>query len=418
MVKNICIIKDQSLKVLDEELFNLNKFYSLAINSLGRVPNLYAYTEFKMKADGFLKRLKSLKLTNKFDLLIQKNSILNIERQIDFLEYFTLNKKQTLDKFISKVYGKDAMKIVLEGCKSFDYKSYWDFFMSYESYAYRSVPIDDEFLREKFRKILEDLKKDILAYGVKHYGLDKDYDFYLALGQPYSSNTYYQPSTRRMEIATDRFFAYKEDKEININIWSVVLAMFHEVLGHGRHEDNSKNMPMVVQNNSINTSLSFLHVHFEAISQLMEFEGIEFLKQYQEKYKIKDDYILQAELSLRNLDYSCIRSYFSYLKLKNLENKEFNVKKEFLSVFDNPGLYMFLENEKINHYGFFTNVSYILARKHIKIILENIKKKLGEKEFDKNKVLINRAISTGVFNIELLEEFVMFYLESSGLKFK
>jgi len=44
------------------------------------------------------------------------------------------------------------------------------------------------------------LKKDVLDYANEHFNFPKDYAFDLILGQPYSSATYFQPTTKRMEI--------------------------------------------------------------------------------------------------------------------------------------------------------------------------------------------------------------------------
>ena len=40
------IIKDLGLKKLDKDIFNANKIYGMALNSLGKLPNLQEVAEF------------------------------------------------------------------------------------------------------------------------------------------------------------------------------------------------------------------------------------------------------------------------------------------------------------------------------------------------------------------------------------
>lgn len=403
-------IKNDELILLDKEIFEANKMYSMAIASLNRIPNIYADKEFVKVCKELISRLKKIKTDDEFEKLVIKNSLYNLEAQRAYLEYFTEGNKENIDELISIVLGKDGLKGLIEEAKRLDYKSYWEYYLSYQEYTYKQIPSDDEATRENLRKLLNDLKKDIFEYGVKHFNLPKDYDFELILGQPYSQKTYFHPTTRRVEISPIDFFIFKDDGKIKINVAMVIQNLFHEVLGHGRHEANSSRLPMTIQDNSINTTVPPIHIHAEGVAQKTEFESIDFMKHFKEKYDIENDYINQRELSLKTKSATNVSAYYKYLKLKNLENKKFDIEKNFKKVLKNHGLYVLYSTSGISPLSMMGDAVYPTGLRYLSKILADLEKEIGKKKFEKNHSLINEAISTGMWNFRILPEFIRFFL--------
>lgn len=411
-------IKNKELMKLDQDIFNANKVYGMALNSLGKLPNLYAAKEFIDLAEKLKKRLKKIKTKNEFQNLLIENSLYNLDSQRAYLEYFTTGKKENIDELMVKVLGEKALKIIKENAKNFDYKGFWEYYLSYQEYTYRQIPSDDESLRDTFKKTLRDLKKDLLEYAVEHFNFPKDYEFDLVLGQPYSQRTSFQPTLRRMEISPSSFFVFKENDKVEINVCTIIDALFHEIIGHARQELNSRALPLTLQDNSINVSVPPLHIHSEGVAQITKNHAIEFMEKHKKKYNIKDDYVKQIKLSFVSDSSINLRIYYEYLRLKNLEDKKLDFEREFKKVVNNHGLFILYLTSPDSPLICIKNSTYPIGLVYITEILEQLKKDLGKKEFEKNHSLINQAISVGVWNFRVLPKFLKFFLREKGLGFK
>lgn len=403
-------------KELDKEIFNLNKFYFMAINSLGKIPNLYAYREFKNRAAEIIKKLEKVNAKKEFEKIFVENSLLNLDIQIDYLEFFTHGKKQNLENFSKKVLGENFFKIIKEKAENFDYKKFWEFYLSYQEYTYRQIPSDQESFRSKFEELLSKLKKDILEYAKENLGLKKDYDFEIILGPSFKDQTSFHPTNRRMEISPYSFFVYREENgKIKINIADTIGSIFHEIVGHGKQEANSRQMPQTMQDNSINTCIRQLHINFEGISQFAEEESLEFMKKFKEKYSIEEDHITQFKLGLQNRNTIAFNSLYSYFKFKKIENESFDINKEFEKIVKNPGLFINMSISDPSPLSFFSNSPYILGLELLKEILADLEKKLGKESYNKNFRIIDEAISTGIFHFKIWPKFIRFFLKEKGL---
>lgn len=405
----------KEIEEIDKKIFDLNKAYSLATNSLGKIPNTFAYEEFSKKAKEILDSLEKVKSKTEFEKIFIENSTLNINLQIEYLEYFTYGKKNNLESFSKKELGEDFFKILKDKIDSFDYRRYWDYFLSYQEYLFRSIPSSEESFRPKFEEILVDLKKDILDYAKENLGLEKDYDFDLVLGPSFENRTNFHPTNRRMTLSPYSFFIYKDGSEIKINVAAVISSIFHEIVGHGKHESNSCKMPLSLQDNSIITSLAHLHIHFEAVSQFAENESIAFMEKYKEKYNIEEDYIIQEKHQLRNRGTSSFYSLYSYFKLKKLEDDSFDVNFEYEKIVKNHGLTINQSLYDRNPISFFKDSCYIMGLEYLESLLEELKKEIGEENYEENFKIIDEAISTGVFHFKVWPKFVRFFLKQKGV---
>lgn len=407
-------LKDKKLIEIDKEIFELNKFYSLAINSLGRFPNVYAVEEFSKHAEEILKKLKPIKTSNEFEKIFIENSLNNLESQKIYLNYFCKGDIK-IEEMSKIVLGEKSLEILEENIKKFDYRKLWEFYLSYREYSYKTIPSDDESLREEFKKILINLKKDFLDYARKEYGLPNDYDFEFVLGQPYSQKTFFHPTNRRMEVSPGSFFVFKEDGKVKINVTGVMQNLFHEILGHGRHEVLSREMPLSMQDNSVNTSIISLHIHFEGVSQLAEKEAIKFMKKYKKKYEIEDDYIRQRVLGENSIECTNFSAFYKYLGFKKIEDNSFDQEGEFKKITENRGLSILYHAQFGSSLDFAHDAVYPLGTFYLEEYFKKLKKKLGEEEFNKNHIEINKAIATGVFNFKTLPKFIDLYLKEKGI---
>lgn len=403
-------LKTKELVEIDKKIFELNKFYGLAINSLNRFPNVYTVGEFSKHSAALIKDLKSVKTEDEFEKLFIENSLYNLEAQEAYLNYFSKGDLK-VEKMAEIVLGKDALKILKENIKNFSYEKLWDFYLSYQDYSYKSIPVDDESLRDEFKKILVNLKKDFLNYCKKEYGIPKDYDFELVLGQPYSENTFFHPTNQRMEVSPVSFFVFKDEGKVKINVTDVIRLLFHEILGHGRHEILSREMPFSMQDNSINTAIPSLHVHFEGVSQTAELEAVKFMEVFKKKYGIEDDYIKQRILSRAMMETANFQALYKYLGLKKIEDNSFDKDEEFKKITGNHGLSVLYSSGINSSLGFVSDAVYPLGLFYLNKILDDLKKKLGEKVFEENYVEIYNAIATGVFNFKTLPKFIDLYLK-------
>lgn len=407
-------LKNKNLIELDKKIFELNKFYGMAMNSLGRFPNIYAAGEFMKFADEIIKNLKEVKTDDEFEKIFIDNSVYNLESQKIYFDYFSSGNIK-VEEMAEVVLGKNTIKTLKENIKNFDYKNMWDYYLSYQEYTYKSIPVDDESLREKFKKILTDLKKDFLVYSKELYGLPKDYDFELVLGQPYSQNTFFHPTNRRMEISPNSFFVFKEKNEIKINVADVVRLLFHEILGHGRQEVLSGEMPLSMQDNSINTSIPSLHIHFEGVSQSIGRESIMFMEKFKDKYNIEDDYIKQRKLYFTTLTAASFQAYYKYLGLKKIEDNSFDKDEEFKKITKNHGLAILYSAHISSSLDFVGDAVYPIGIFNMEKIISDIKEKIGEEEFQKNYTEISKSLATGVFNFNVLPRFIDLYLKEKGI---
>jgi hypothetical protein len=402
-------IENPDLKKIDAEIVELNKKYGLILHSLNNFPNTLAAKKIISELEKIEEKISKIKTKKEFDSLIKENHLENIKAQKAYMLYFSTGKIK-IDKLIEIVLGKDAMKIVMDKIKKFSYSAYWDYYLAYQEYSYKSIPYDDEVLREQFKKILTELKSDLLEYAEIHYNLPKDYQFDLILGPPYLRNSSFHPTTKRMEISPSTFFAFKENGEVKINVCFVIEVLFHELLGHGRQEFNSRILPAGLQDNAINTAVPTSHIHAEGVAKLSAKESINFMKQYKEKYKIEEDYITQRELSFAS-ETSDFWNFYQYLKLKGIENKKFDIEKEFMKKTSNYGAFLLYANSGDTPLSFIKNTCYSVGAFYLKEIIKDLEKEMG-KDFKKNKSLINQAISTGVWNYKVLPKFIRFFLKS------
>ncbi len=407
-------LKTKQLIDIDKEIFELNKFYSMAITSIGRFPNIYAFEEFIDHSNELKNKLKVIKTSDEFEKLFIENSLNNLNAQEIYLAYFCKGGIK-VEEMIKEVFGKNALNILKENIQKFDYKKFWDYYMSYKDYSYKSLPADDELLREEFKKILINLKEDFLKYAKQNYGLPKNYDFELVLGQPYSQDTHFQPTNRRLEISPGSFFTFKEEGKKKINVTLVILNLFHEILGHGRQEILSREMPLSMQDNSINISIPCLHLHFEGVSQIAEKESMKFMREFREKYEIEDDYLTQRVLGQISIQTTNFGAFYKYLSLKKIGDNSINVYKEFKKITKNHGLAILYSSEIKSPLNFLEDAMYPLGLKYIEDYLRDLKEKIGEKYFNENLIEINKAIATGVFNFKNFPKFVDLYLKQKGV---
>jgi len=262
---------------------------------------------------------------------------------------------------------------------------------------------------------LKNLKKDLMKYADAHFGLSNKYEFDLILGQPYSGETYFHPTTKRMEISPRNFFIFKENNEIKINVCTAIETLFHELIGHGRHEHNSSKLPLTLQSNAINNSNIIAGVHKEGVAQITKEHAIKFMKIHKKKYKIEDDYIKQIELSTIGDYAGNFKILYNYLKAKKKEKPSLNIEKEFTKITNNYGLFLLFDALQDSSIGCIAQAKYPVGYERMNALLENLKKDLGEKNFNKNDKIINQAISTGVWNIDVLPKFVKLYLKETGV---
>jgi hypothetical protein len=403
-------IKDENLRKLDTEVFEFNKKFGLVMHSLGNFPNIEAINDLVKEASEICRKIKEIKPSGEFDRLVIENYLLNLEAQRAYIEYFSKRDKENIDELIKIVLGKRAMGIILKEIESFNYKEYWDFYLAYQEYSYKSIPFDDETLREEFKKILFELKGDLLEYAEKRFNLPQDYEFDLVLGPPYIRTSSFHPTTKRMEIAPSTFFAFKEEGKIKINLCYVIEVLFHEFLGHGRQEFNSRGMPLGIEDNSINTAVPTSHIHAEGVAKIAARESLDFMKKYKKKYFIEDDYIKQRELSFKS-DTGNFWVFYQYLKLKNLEDKKVDIEKIFVEKTKNYGAFLLYVNSTESPLSFIKNACYSVGQVYLKEILDGLKKEMGAESFNKNASVINQAISTGMWNFNILPKFVRYYLK-------
>lgn len=401
-------IKTEELKKLDKRIHEFNQEYSLVMHSVNQVPNLFAIKEIIEKISFLKSELEKTKSENEFEKILIKNNLLNLEIQRAYLQYASTREEENTVELSELFFGKGIIEKLIEKIKNFNYEADWDFYLSYQSYSYKQYPSDSPDMQDKFKEILSELKKDVLQYAREHYGLDEKYDFDLILGQPYSQGSWFHPTTRRVEISPSIFFAYKDENELKINSAGVIEVIFHEFIGHALQEYNSSNLPLSIKDDSINTSVPTMNLHAEGVSQMAEISSIEFMKQFKEKYSIKDDYIKQRELAQKRKNISLIKNYFDYLKLKNLEDQNFDYKKEFLDTTNNMGAFLNFELSNNKPFAFFKNISYNIGLERIKQIYNKLIEEFGKE----NSPLINKAISTGLLNINVVEEFARYYIES------
>jgi hypothetical protein len=403
-------LENPALVGLDGKIFSLNKRYSMALNSLGKIPNLHASSEIIMDIDRLIDDLKKSEAKSEFDSLFIKNSIHNLETQKAYLDYFTTASNVKIDDLMKAALGEKGMKIITDNCRNFNYKSYWELFLSYQEYSYKQLPSDAEEFREKLKKILSDLKQDILDYAERNFNLPKTYDFDLVLGPPYSGRTFFHPTTRRMEISTNQFFIFKDSEEIKINVCPVIESLFHEVIGHGRHEHNSRDLPLTLQDNSVNTSIVASHVHSEGVAQITRDSSIDFMKEHAEKYMIEDDYIRQSVLSSTAETANSFKAFYQYLKLKSFEDSSFDIEKNFKEVTNNYGLFMLYSSSPDSPISCVFNSTYPVGLFYMRELLEDLRKELGA-DLEKMMPKVNRMISTGMWNFRVLPEFVRLALK-------
>jgi hypothetical protein len=408
-------IKNPQLEKLDKEMFEMNKKYSLAIDSLGRIPNLFAVKEVISDIKILSEGLSKIKTKDEFEILVIKDYLLNLDAQRAYLQYFTTADKENLDQLFSLVLGEDALEIIKGNCQGFDYKKYWEFFLSYQDYLYKQIPSDEETFRERFKQILQDLKKDLLEYSEENLNFGKDYEFDLILSQPYISGSFFHPTNKRMETSPNTFFVFKDESEIKINVCQVISTLFHEIAGHARHEFNSRDMPLGLQDNSINTSIAPLHVHFEGLAQTSENQALDFMRKNKKEYLIEDGYIRQEELSESSKSANNLWIYYQYLNLKKLEQKDIDIEKQFKSLINNHGLFILFTNSKDSPLSCIKNATYPVGVYRIEKIMDDLKTELGEEKFKKNKGIINEALSTGVWNFRVLPDFVRLFLKEKGV---
>jgi len=410
------VLKNSELLELDKDIFNANKAYGMALTSLNNLPNIHAAQEFIKLVENLKLRLQKIKTNDEFEQLFLENSLQNLDAQRAYLEYFTTGDRENIDQLISLILGRNAIITIKNNCRDFDYKSFWEYYLSYQEYTYRQIPSDDESLREIFKQILRDLKVDVINYAREHFNFPENYDFDLVLGQPYSQRTYFQPTIRRMEISPGSFFVFKENGKVHINVCGIISSLFHEIIGHGRQEVNSRNLPQSLQDNSINTSVPPLHIHSEGVAQITKNSAIKFMNLHKNKYNIEDDYIKQIELSIISDSAINLQIYYQYLKLKEIENPDLKLEEEFKKLIDNHGLFILYETSDNSPLGCIRNSTYPIGLVHITAILDEIRKKLGKEVFEQNHSLINQAISIGLWHFRVLPKFVKYFLREKGLK--
>ncbi|MEK6825559.1 MAG: hypothetical protein AABY00_02110 [Nanoarchaeota archaeon] len=402
-------IKSKDLQILDKEVVELNKRFGMVIHSLNNFTNIYAVEEMVKNIESLKKKIIKLSCTD-FDLLVQKNHFANLEVQRTYIEYFATRNKENTKEMFTKVLGKDALDIIKNNIKSINYKKIWEYYCSYQEYTYRQIPSDDESLRPQLKEILAQLKQDVLDYGEKKFNFSKEYAFDLILGQPYSPRTFFHPTTKRMEVSPNTFFIFHDNGNIKINSCAVIEALFHELLGHGRHEFNSRPMPPGLQDNGVNIMVPTSHVHAEGVSQTTKNISLDFMRSYAKKYQIEEDYIKQRELSAASETTSNFYVYYNYLKLLSLEDKKTDVEKEFLSLTNNYGLYLIYSTTQHSPLSCVKDATYPIGLAYMENILNSLKKQLGEQTFNQQHASIYEAVATGVWHYSVLPDFVKMFL--------
>jgi hypothetical protein len=147
-------------------------------------------------------------------------------------------------------------------------------------------------------------------------------------------------------------------------------------------------------------------IHAEGYAQMMDEFSLNFIREYKEKYNIKEDYINQRELWIKRRDINIFWNFYQYLKLKDLE-ESFDYKSEFVNVTNNFGAFTNYETNPSSPFSFFKNISYVFGLDKIKEIHRELIEEFGKE----NEAIINKALSTGLFNIEVLEDFARYFIQ-------
>jgi hypothetical protein len=403
-------LKNKELQRLDEEIYGFNKIYGLILYSLNNVPNLVAIKTILKKSEELIKKLEEIKTNDEFELIFIENHIKNLTNQKVYLRYFSTRDKENIDQMIELFFGEGIIKKIKDKIKKINYESDWEFYLSYQDYSYRSYPSDSPELQVRFADLLKKIEGDIKKYSYKHYGLSKEFDCSIVLGQPYSNESNFRPSTKRVEISPSTFFAYAENNEININPAATIQTIFHEFVGHAIQSFNSKKLPKSMQDDSINTSVPTMSLHAEGLAQMADRRSIKFMEMYKEEYKIKEDYIIQRKLYLERKDIDLFWLYYQYLKIKNLEDKKFDYENEFIKETNNFGALMNFELNNQSPFSLIRNLCYPIGLLKIEKVYNNLIEEFGKEK----ESLINEAMSMGLLNIDVLEKFVKFYIKKSS----
>jgi hypothetical protein len=216
-----------------------------------------------------------------------------------------------------------------------------------------------------------------------------------------------------MEISPESFFVFKEGEEVKINVCLVMELLFHEILGHGMHEIFSREMPLSMQDNSINVSVPSSHVHFEGVSQLAEKEAIDFMRLYKKKYNVEEDYIDQRIFNGASTKSGSFQTFYQFLGLKKIEDDSFDQDGEFRKITKNNGLTVLYSSSNVNPLSCIHGAAYPVGLEYLSSFLEELKEEMGEESFMKNKSIITKATTHGVFNFRVLPKFVRYYLKES-----
>lgn len=407
-------IKNPELQKFDQEMFHFNSIYTQFLNILGKVANPFAYSQIMEKLKQLEEKLSAIKVTDEFDKLLKEHFEHTLETQKLYADFFS--KKDSgikFDTILKNKFGPDALNIVKDIIKNYDYQHHWSYFLFSKDIYSRVIQSDEESVRERIKELLAQLKPDIIAYAQKNLGFPEEYDFDLVLAPPYQQQTYWNPDIRRMVLSGSEFLAFMDQGVMKINPCMAIVAIFHELFGHGLQTLNSLQMPFSLQSRITNSASEVSGPVIEGVALFMEQEAFKFMEKSKEKYKVEDDFITFARYGVETrLNSSAFFLFYHYLRFMKEENPDLDIESEFLKHVDgNYGLWNSYKYNQTNPAMHINTFQYFTGLQLINRLLTDLKKRHGDDFIEKNKAKVIKAMATGIWSWKVYPKFIEYCLK-------
>jgi len=417
-------VQDEKIRDLDKRVADYNEEFNVLYENLSTLPNPFAYQELRAKNLELLSELKNTSPDTEFDNLVKEHIESQLMAQLLFLDFF-FNEKKNLTTMLDACLGPNIFEKMEKRARNYDYKRMWNASkLEAKRLEYKIDGLD--YIKEGIKKYLPIMRERIFKYCVEQGYLPNDFDFELELSDETSS---WGGGCLLLDVSSFRSFRYKNKTIVNPS--EAYLNFIHELGGHASQEEYSKNMPLTLRSNDANFSNFVSMPTVEGIADKREIEFINYLKIHQNELgfvinnedeniticKIPDD---ELRYSLANFNYMesyvVLEDFYKLLRLKELEGN-FDAKKYFseFSRKTNPGLYNLLEQfipKDVEDHKTIYNISYYVGLENIEAILKNIETNYGKEYCEKNKKIINEALSTGCWSWKTYPKFVDFYLRN------
>ncbi len=406
-------IQNPQLREIEQRasLFN-QKFTGL----YGIYKNPFTYQVLMEELRGIRNDLQSISGLSEFDSFIKEHISHSLEAQ-EAISTWAMKEDSgySIEDIFELIHGS-KLEDLEERIRNTDYEKSFRLSQAAIPLTKYFIRSDTEDVQQMVKKTIQGCADDVLAYGIKKGFFPKGFrPEIIQLPNLESSRSGWNPDLRRMEVDPGSMWIFQlngEKKPLPIDTY---FTLFHELMGHGSHDEYSLTLPEILHLGRYNIKSLVNKAIAEGLAVYRaEKEGVPFTREKSRELGLPQEYVEDriADKTEFSLDYLAYAVYKGILQAKKKAEPDFNVRQRMKERLKSFPLYRDSEEpSQISGYQALEEASYVTGEKHILDLERKLRTEHGIEIMEKHRHELNQAMSTGAWSWKVYPKFVSWYFK-------